>query len=220
MCAGRLEANGHAFSFITRNLAPLAHDLVDLLTRCEQAVDPNLLKLKEAYAIIQQKLQQSNSQKPGARSAHFDDTPGKPCVSAEAHEDAAAPRPAAAQATPKNAKNTANMRKRACCSTPGESGHGSEHGYGCENDRAGRGKGFDTSVKAGKKKQNSVQQGSVSKVQDTRGNQDKKKKRRSREDNRAAAAGLDTGKKAKQGILGPPRTELARLAYYSGDNSD
>lgn len=42
---------------MTRNLAPLAPDLVDLLTHCGQAVDPNLVKLQEAYHIIQRKLQ-------------------------------------------------------------------------------------------------------------------------------------------------------------------
>jgi hypothetical protein len=60
MCAGRLEAHGHAYSFMTRKLAPLAPDLVALLTHCGQAVDPNLVKLKEAYTIIERKLQDSN----------------------------------------------------------------------------------------------------------------------------------------------------------------
>jgi hypothetical protein len=46
---------------MTRNLAPLASDLVDLLIRCGQAVDPNLVKLKEAYSIIQAKLQDGNA---------------------------------------------------------------------------------------------------------------------------------------------------------------
>lgn len=67
--AGRLEAHGQVFSFMTRNLAPLAPDLVDLLTRCNQPVDPNLLKLKEAAIIIKSKLQDQPASSPLADPA-------------------------------------------------------------------------------------------------------------------------------------------------------
>ena len=46
---GRLGANGHAYSFFTRPLAPLARPLAELLMGTGAAVDPNLLRLAEAY---------------------------------------------------------------------------------------------------------------------------------------------------------------------------
>jgi ATP-dependent RNA helicase DDX5/DBP2 len=51
-CAGRLAAEGHAFSFFTRNLVRLAPDLVALLQQCDQAIDPNLLQLAAAHEKI------------------------------------------------------------------------------------------------------------------------------------------------------------------------
>lgn len=51
--AGRLGARGHAFSFLTRPFAPLAGALVALLQAHGQAVDPNLVKLANAYAQVQ-----------------------------------------------------------------------------------------------------------------------------------------------------------------------
>lgn len=53
---GRLAADGHAFSFMTREVAPLAQPLLDLLQAHDQPVDPNLVKLAEAYAIAAKKL--------------------------------------------------------------------------------------------------------------------------------------------------------------------
>ena len=47
--AGRLGAGGHAFSFFTRPLAPLARGLVGLLTQAGAGVDPNLVRLADAY---------------------------------------------------------------------------------------------------------------------------------------------------------------------------
>lgn len=44
---GRNGADGFAFSFFTRNFAPLAPGLVSLLERSKQAVDPNLRALAE-----------------------------------------------------------------------------------------------------------------------------------------------------------------------------
>lgn len=42
---GRAENVGTAFSFFTRNLAPMAKDLIQLLRNCQQKVDPYLLQL-------------------------------------------------------------------------------------------------------------------------------------------------------------------------------
>ena len=46
---GRLDAHGEALSFFTRNLAPLASDLQQLLEKHEQWVDPNLKSLATEY---------------------------------------------------------------------------------------------------------------------------------------------------------------------------
>lgn len=40
---------GEAYSLLTRNMAPLAGDLVQLLMRCNQVVEPNLLQLVNDY---------------------------------------------------------------------------------------------------------------------------------------------------------------------------
>ncbi|KAK9917623.1 hypothetical protein WJX75_006589 [Coccomyxa subellipsoidea] len=53
---GRLASSGHAFSFFTRNLAPLARPLLILLQEHEQSVDPNLLVLADAYDTAMAKL--------------------------------------------------------------------------------------------------------------------------------------------------------------------
>lgn len=46
---GRLAEHGHAFSFLTRNFAPLAEDLISLLQHHRQEIDPNLILLQNAY---------------------------------------------------------------------------------------------------------------------------------------------------------------------------
>jgi superfamily II DNA/RNA helicase len=61
--AGRLAADGHAYSFLTRELAPLARPLAALLEAHAQPLDPNLLKLAEAYEVAAAKL----GIDPGAR---------------------------------------------------------------------------------------------------------------------------------------------------------
>lgn len=53
---GRLHANGHAYSFLTRELAPVAQPLIELLEKHGQSIDPNLVKLAEAYAVATEKL--------------------------------------------------------------------------------------------------------------------------------------------------------------------
>jgi len=55
---GRVDAQGHAFSFFTRSLAPLASPLIDLLESHEQDIDPNLVKLAESYKIVEEKLRE------------------------------------------------------------------------------------------------------------------------------------------------------------------
>ena len=51
--SGRLGTQGHAFSFLTRPFAPLAGGVVELLRGHGQAVDPNLVKLADAYAQVE-----------------------------------------------------------------------------------------------------------------------------------------------------------------------
>eukprot|EP00892_Ulva_mutabilis_P001166 jgi/Ulvmu1/1104/UM106_0021.1 len=53
---GRLKTHGHAFSFFTRNLARLAPATVQLLAECGQALDPNLVKLRDAFQTVVAKL--------------------------------------------------------------------------------------------------------------------------------------------------------------------
>lgn len=47
---GRQGEEGEAYSLLTRNLAPLANDLICLLRQCKQEVEPNLIKLYEEYS--------------------------------------------------------------------------------------------------------------------------------------------------------------------------
>ncbi|GIL49526.1 hypothetical protein Vafri_5852 [Volvox africanus] len=53
---GRLAAYGHAYSFFSRNLAPLAPPLLELLRAHDQAVDPNLMALAAAWKLAEEKL--------------------------------------------------------------------------------------------------------------------------------------------------------------------
>lgn len=47
--AGRQGESGYAYSFLTRNAAVIAKDLISLLRACNQAIEPNLLQLEEDY---------------------------------------------------------------------------------------------------------------------------------------------------------------------------
>ena len=47
---GRQGETGTAYSFFTRNLAPMASDLIKLLKSCSQEVEPNLLSLHSDYS--------------------------------------------------------------------------------------------------------------------------------------------------------------------------
>ena len=40
---------GHAYSLVTRNMAPLANDLISLLRSTNQTVEPNLLNLADEF---------------------------------------------------------------------------------------------------------------------------------------------------------------------------
>ena len=46
---GRLGAEGTSYSLITRNMAPMVGDLIDLLKSCDQPVEPNLDELAAEY---------------------------------------------------------------------------------------------------------------------------------------------------------------------------
>lgn len=62
---GRVDAEGHAFSFFTRTLAPLASPLIELLESHGQEIDPNLVKLAESYKIVEQKLKEEGQSPAG-----------------------------------------------------------------------------------------------------------------------------------------------------------
>ena len=46
---GRQGEEGHAYSLITRNMAPMVGDLIKLLTSCKQKLEPNLLALHKEF---------------------------------------------------------------------------------------------------------------------------------------------------------------------------
>ena len=46
---GRQGAEGTSYSLITRNMAPMVGDLIDLLKSCDQPVEPNLDELAAEY---------------------------------------------------------------------------------------------------------------------------------------------------------------------------
>ena len=48
--AGRQGKEGHSYSLITRNMAPMVGDLVSLLRNCKQTVEPNLLALEAEFS--------------------------------------------------------------------------------------------------------------------------------------------------------------------------
>lgn len=47
--AGRQGEFGYSYSFLTRNAAVIAKDLILLLKACDQTIEPNLLQLDEDY---------------------------------------------------------------------------------------------------------------------------------------------------------------------------
>lgn len=47
--AGRQGEIGYSYSFLTRNAAVIAKDLIALLRACDQSIEPNLLQLDEDY---------------------------------------------------------------------------------------------------------------------------------------------------------------------------
>ena len=53
---GRVTAEGHSFSFLSRSMAALAAPLIRLLESHQQAIDPNLIKLAESYKIVEEKM--------------------------------------------------------------------------------------------------------------------------------------------------------------------
>lgn len=61
---GRLKSDGHAYTLLTRSAAPMAGPLIDLLQKNGQEIDPNLMKLAQAYAIAKEKLGGVDSERP------------------------------------------------------------------------------------------------------------------------------------------------------------
>lgn len=47
--AGRQGEIGYSYSFLTRNAAVIAKDLISLLRSCDQSIEPNLIQLEEDY---------------------------------------------------------------------------------------------------------------------------------------------------------------------------
>jgi hypothetical protein len=56
MHAGLLQAHRHVFSFFTRNLFRPAPDLLATLKQHDQAIDPNLQRLADAFQMVASKL--------------------------------------------------------------------------------------------------------------------------------------------------------------------
>eukprot|EP00890_Picochlorum_soloecismus_P001587 jgi/Picsp_1/2429/NSC_05891-R1_protein len=67
---GRVDSQGHAYSFLTRSMAALAPSLLQLLESHDQQLDPNLVKLADAYQIAVEKMQE--------KAKENQETPTKP----------------------------------------------------------------------------------------------------------------------------------------------
>jgi len=61
---GRVDSHGHAYSFLTRSMAALAPSLLQLLESHDQQLDPNLVKLAEAYQIAIEKMKEKAQENP------------------------------------------------------------------------------------------------------------------------------------------------------------
>ncbi|KAK9823896.1 hypothetical protein WJX72_006234 [[Myrmecia] bisecta] len=70
---GRVAMNGHAFSFLTRQMAPIARALLNLLQDHNQSIDPNLIKLAEAYELAAQKLGTTAAAAPAQSGSDADE---------------------------------------------------------------------------------------------------------------------------------------------------
>lgn len=60
--AGRQGEIGYSYSFLTRNAALIAKDLIVLLKSCGQTIEPNLLQLEKDYEnglIVSSSLEES-----------------------------------------------------------------------------------------------------------------------------------------------------------------
>ncbi|QDZ25944.1 DEAD-box ATP-dependent RNA helicase [Chloropicon primus] len=63
---GRQQDKGTSYAFFTRNLAPLAPSLVDLLRKHDQKVDPHLVKVAEAASEAMKVLGEKNGSEPAS----------------------------------------------------------------------------------------------------------------------------------------------------------
>ncbi|EFJ43202.1 hypothetical protein VOLCADRAFT_121455 [Volvox carteri f. nagariensis] len=84
---GRLAAYGHAYSFFTRNLAPLAPPLLELLQTHGQAVDPNLAALAAAWKVAEEKLGRKGAAAAAAAAARSADGTAVPADGAAAEDE-------------------------------------------------------------------------------------------------------------------------------------
>ena len=65
---GRQGEEGTAYSFFTRNLAPMAMDLIKLLESCSQTVEPNLRLLHEEFSAGSLNLEDGDEEGGGGGS--------------------------------------------------------------------------------------------------------------------------------------------------------
>jgi superfamily II DNA/RNA helicase len=63
---GRQGEKGHAYSLITRNMAPMVGDLVSLLRKCSQETEPNLLALEAEFAAGGFEVTEDSEEEGGA----------------------------------------------------------------------------------------------------------------------------------------------------------
>ena len=65
--AGRQGEIGYSYSFLTRNAAVIAKDLIALLRACDQSIEPNLLQLDEDYrnGVLPSSPDQDNEEHSG-----------------------------------------------------------------------------------------------------------------------------------------------------------
>ena len=98
--AARGGGPGHAYSFFTRPLAPLARPTAGLLAAHGQAVDPNLLRLADAYDEARKRTrgeeegegeEEQEEEEAEGEEAGVDGGSGEQAVAADSHSDVSDP---------------------------------------------------------------------------------------------------------------------------------
>jgi superfamily II DNA/RNA helicase len=80
---GRTEGeSGFSYSLLTRNLAPLAEDLISLLLNCSQVIEPNLTKLVADFKnglvdVNAEEMEADGGEGSGVEVISDDDVEGK-----------------------------------------------------------------------------------------------------------------------------------------------